>query len=45
MHDESIFPTSIDANLQLSIYGIVHKLASRLAKRLRGRDVMLSPGA
>jgi choline dehydrogenase-like flavoprotein len=32
--DGSLFPTSIGANPQLSIYGIVAKLASALALRL-----------
>jgi len=41
VHDGSIFPTSIGANPQLSIYGIVNKLATGLAKRLTGRDVAL----
>jgi choline dehydrogenase-like flavoprotein len=39
--DGSIFPTSIGANPQLSIYGIVNRLATGLAKRLSGRDVAL----
>ncbi|HEU4458982.1 MAG TPA: GMC family oxidoreductase [Methylibium sp.] len=34
VHDGSIFPTSIGANPQLSIYGIVNRLASGLAKGL-----------
>ena len=34
VHDGSIFPTSIGANPQLSIYGIVNRLASGLATRL-----------
>jgi choline dehydrogenase-like flavoprotein len=41
VHDGSIFPTSIGANPQLSIYGIVNKLATGLAKRLTDRDVAL----
>jgi choline dehydrogenase-like flavoprotein len=41
VHDGSIFPTSIGANPQLSIYGIVNKLATALARRLSGRDVAL----
>lgn len=45
VHDGSIFPTSIGANPQLSIYGIVTMLATRLAKRLSGRDVSLGPAA
>ena len=42
VHDGSIFPTSIGANPQLSIYGIVNRLATGLAKRLTGRDVVLA---
>ncbi|WP_298835223.1 GMC family oxidoreductase [uncultured Piscinibacter sp.] len=42
VHDGSIFPTSIGANPQLSIYGIVNRLATDLAKRLAGRDVALA---
>ena len=41
VHDGSIFPTSIGANPQLSIYGIVNKLATQLAQRLSGRVVAL----
>jgi choline dehydrogenase-like flavoprotein len=41
VHDGSLFPTSIGANPQLSIYGLVNKLAVQLAKRLSGRDVAL----
>jgi choline dehydrogenase-like flavoprotein len=41
LHDGSIFPTSIGANPQLSIYGIVNKLATQLARRLAGREVAL----
>jgi choline dehydrogenase-like flavoprotein len=41
VHDGSIFPTSVGANPQLSIYGIVNKLATQLARRLAGRDVSL----
>jgi hypothetical protein len=36
------FPTSIGANPQLSIYGIVNRLAQGLAKKLSGRDVTLA---
>jgi choline dehydrogenase-like flavoprotein len=32
--DGSLFPTSVGANPQLSIYGIVAKLASALAQHL-----------
>ena len=35
--DGSLFPTSIAANPQLSIYGIVAKLATGLAQRLAPR--------
>jgi choline dehydrogenase-like flavoprotein len=34
--DGSIFPTSLGANPQLSIYGIVGKLAGDLAAQLTG---------
>ncbi|MGE0802988.1 MAG: GMC family oxidoreductase N-terminal domain-containing protein, partial [Lautropia sp.] len=37
VHDGSLFPTSIGANPQLSIYGIVARLAAGLASRLTGR--------
>jgi choline dehydrogenase-like flavoprotein len=42
VHDGSLFPTSVGANPQLSIYGLVNKLASGLARRLSGRDVALA---
>ena len=42
IHDGSLFPTSIGANPQLSIYGTVNRLAQGLAKRLTGRDVTLA---
>ena len=42
VHDGSLFPTSIGANPQLSVYGLVNKLATQLAKRLSGRDVKLA---
>jgi choline dehydrogenase-like flavoprotein len=42
VHDGSLFPTSIGANPQLSIYGIVNRLAQQLAKRLSGQDVILA---
>ena len=41
VHDGSIFPTSIGANPQLSVYGITNLLAQGLARRLGGRDVIL----
>ncbi|MFS2026877.1 GMC family oxidoreductase N-terminal domain-containing protein [Massilia sp. CT11-137] len=37
VHDGSLFPTSIGANPQLSIYGITARLASDLAHSLTGR--------
>jgi choline dehydrogenase-like flavoprotein len=37
VHDGSLFPTSIGANPQLSIYGIVARLASGLAQDLSGK--------
>ncbi len=42
IHDGSLFPTSIGANPQLSIYGMVNRLAQGLAKKLSGRDVTLA---
>lgn len=41
IHDGSIFPTSIGANPQLSIYGIVNRLAQGLGKQLSGRELAL----
>jgi choline dehydrogenase-like flavoprotein len=37
VHDGSLFPTSIGANPQLSIYGITARLASVLAQELTGK--------
>jgi choline dehydrogenase-like flavoprotein len=37
VHDGSLFPTSIGANPQLSIYGISARLASGLARALTGK--------
>lgn len=37
VHDGSLFPTSIGANPQLSIYGIAARLASTLARELTGK--------
>jgi choline dehydrogenase-like flavoprotein len=45
VHDGSIFPTSIGANPQLSIYGIVSRMAAGLAKRMAGRDVAFAAPA
>jgi choline dehydrogenase-like flavoprotein len=42
IHDGSLFPTSIGANPQLSIYGLVARLSSGLADRLGGRVVRLA---
>ena len=42
IHDGSLFPTSIGANPQLSIYGTVNRLAQGLAKRLGGTAVALA---
>lgn len=36
IHDGSLFPTSIGANPQLSIYGLTARLSSLLAERLAG---------
>jgi choline dehydrogenase-like flavoprotein len=41
VHDGSVFPTSIGANPQLSIYGLANKLATQLARRLAGQAVHL----
>jgi choline dehydrogenase-like flavoprotein len=42
VHDGSLFPTSIGANPQLSVYGICNRLAQGLARRLAGREVALA---
>lgn len=42
VHDGSLFPTSIGANPQLSIYGMVNRLAQGLCKKLTGQDVTLA---
>ena len=42
IHDGSLFPTSIGANPQLSVYGIVNRLAQGLAKKLSGQSVVLA---
>jgi choline dehydrogenase-like flavoprotein len=42
VHDGSLFPTSIGANPQLSIYGLTTRLSIQLAKRLSGKDVALA---
>jgi choline dehydrogenase-like flavoprotein len=43
VHDGSLFPTSIGANPQLSVYGLANRLATHLAKELSGRSVHLVP--
>ena len=42
VHDGSLFPTSIGANPQLSIYGNVNRLAQGLIQRLNGKEVSLA---
>jgi choline dehydrogenase-like flavoprotein len=42
VHDGSIFPTSIGANPQLSVYGIVNRLTQALARTLTGKEVILA---
>ncbi len=42
VHDGSLFPTSIGANPQLSVYGLANKLATGLARSLTGREVRLA---
>ncbi|MBC7939410.1 MAG: GMC family oxidoreductase [Chitinophagaceae bacterium] len=42
VHDGSLFPTSIGANPQLSVYGLTNLLATQLARQLSGRDVRLA---
>jgi choline dehydrogenase-like flavoprotein len=42
IHDGSLFPTSVGANPQLSIYGIANRLAQGLARRLTGSEVILA---
>ncbi len=42
VHDGSLFPTSIGANPQLSVYGVTNMLATGLAKTLTGRQVNLA---
>lgn len=41
VHDGSLFPTSIGANPQLSVYGITSRLSAGLAKQMTGKDVTL----
>ena len=42
IHDGSLFPTSIGANPQLSVYGVVNRLTQDLVKRLTGTVVKLA---
>jgi choline dehydrogenase-like flavoprotein len=42
IHDGSLFPTSIGANPQLSVYGVVNRLAQGLAKNLTKQTVQLA---
>ena len=42
IHDGSLFPTSVGANPQLSIYGIVNRLAQGLARRLGAGEAILA---
>ncbi|HRK37169.1 MAG TPA: GMC family oxidoreductase [Burkholderiaceae bacterium] len=42
VHDGSLFPTSIGANPQLSIYGLVNRLTQNLIRRLGGRPEALA---
>jgi len=42
IHDGSLFPTSIGANPQLSIYGIANRLAQGLARRLGAPAAILA---
>ena len=42
IHDGSLFPTSIGANPQLSIYGVVNRLAQGLAQKLTRQAVKLA---
>ncbi|MDC8784120.1 GMC family oxidoreductase [Roseateles koreensis] len=42
IHDGSLFPTSIGANPQVSVYTLSNRLATGLAKRLSDKDVQLA---
>ncbi len=42
IHDGSLFPTSIGANPQMSVYGIANRLAQGLARRLGAREAILA---
>jgi len=45
VHDGSVFPTSIGANPQLTVYAQAARMATGLAKRLTERDVRLDSPA
>jgi choline dehydrogenase-like flavoprotein len=45
VHDGSLFPTSIGANPQLSVYGLAARLACGLAQRLGGQPVSFADAA
>ena len=45
VHDGSLFPTSIGANPQLSIYGITCRLARTLAVQLTGQPAPVPQSA
>jgi choline dehydrogenase-like flavoprotein len=42
VHDGSVFPTSLGANPQLTVYGIANRLTSGLIQRLGGKGVALA---
>ena len=42
VHDGSLFPTSVGANPQLSIYGLANRLAQGLVQRLGGQAQALA---
>jgi len=42
IHGGSLFLTRIGGNPQLSVYGVVNRLAQGLAKKLTGSDVSLA---
>jgi choline dehydrogenase-like flavoprotein len=42
VHDGSLFPTSIGANPQLSVYGLANRLSAGLLAQLGGRPVTLA---
>ena len=42
VHHASLFPSSIGANPQLSVYGVVNRLAQGQAKKLTGKEVVLA---